>query len=126
MEPQYSSASETVGGRASSGRGVGVVQGLAQAVEWEEPVSGPRGDAQQAGRDFRRWRADVSRGVISSWLILKPREGVNQLSREQGEHPNGSKEQNSKVGGSADPQRSLGARIQSKGGKPQERGVQKS
>lgn len=125
MESQYSSAHEA-GWKSQLRQGVGVVQGLAQAVEWEEPVRGLRGDAQQAGRDFRRWHADISRGVISSWLILSPREGVNQLSREQGGHPNGSKEQNSKVSGSTDPQRSLGASIQRKGGKSQEHGVQKS
>lgn len=59
-------------------------------------MGAPEGNAQ-AGRDFRRWHADISRGVISSWLILSPREGVNQLSREQEGIPNGSKEQNSKV-----------------------------
>lgn len=63
--------------------------------------------------------------VISSWLVLMSREGVNQLSREQEGHPKGSKEQYFK-NGSADPQRSLGVSIQRKEGKPQERGVQKS
>lgn len=54
VESQYSSAHEA-GWKSQLRQGVGVVQGLAQAVEWEEPVRGLRGDAQQAGRDFRRW-----------------------------------------------------------------------
>ena len=40
--------------------GRGVVQGLAQAVEWEEPVRLPRRDAQQGGRDFRSRHGDAS------------------------------------------------------------------
>lgn len=37
------------------------------------------------------------RAVISSWLVLMSREGVNQLSREQGGHPKGSKENISRM-----------------------------
>lgn len=56
---------------------------------------------------------------------IKPKGELNQLSREQGGHPNGSKEQNSKVSGRRSSEEP-GGRYPEKRGKSQEHGVQKS